>query len=102
MPDNASQYSSNAFIDRFLNGMPRALADSFSAEQLQAVQRAFGMRYAQLHSIDLRRSIGLHGRKFYVVLLVGRERRTDAAPPRYRLPCGALAAAVSAALLLLL
>jgi hypothetical protein len=93
--------SDSPFIRRFLGGMPRDMADSFTPDQLQAVQRAFGMRYATDHTVDMRRRVGLLGRKFYVVLLVGRERQGDAPPPRRLLPYGLAAVAVSAALMLL-
>jgi hypothetical protein len=102
MADHLSQLPSNPFLDRFLGGLPREVADSFTQAQLHAVQRAFGMRYAPRHALDLRRSIGLLGRRFYVVLLVGRERGTDAPPPRPWLPVGLAAAALSLGLLLLL
>ncbi len=96
-----SQLPFSPFISRFLGGLPREVADSFTPEQLDAVQRAFGMRYVQSHAVDVRRGVRLLGRRFYVVLLVGRERRGDAPPPRRMLPYGLAAVAVSAALLLL-
>jgi hypothetical protein len=98
-----AELPSDRFIAHFLDGLPSAVADSFTPAQLDAVQRAFGMRYARSHAIDLRRSVGLLGRRFYVVLLVGRERQGDARPPRAALPYGIAAAALlSAAVLLLL
>ncbi len=90
------------FIAKFLARLPQDVADSFTPEQLAAVQRAFGMRYAAPHAVDLRRSIGLLGRRFYVVLLVGRERAGESRPPRSYLPYGVAAALVSVALILLL
>jgi hypothetical protein len=101
MADHSSQLHTSPFLHHFLNGLPGELADSFSTDQLQAVQHAFGMRYAQHHAIDLRRRIPLPGGKVYVVMLIGRERRGDAAP-RAALPYRAIAAVVSVALLLLL
>jgi len=102
MTDRVSQFQSDPFIRRFLAGMPRDVADSFSPDQLAAVRRAFGMRYAQRHAVDLRRSVRLPGGKVYVVLLAGRERRGDAPPPRSSLGYGAIAALVSLAAFLLL
>jgi hypothetical protein len=101
MTDHSSQLQTNPFLGRFLKGLPGELADSFSTDQLQAVQHAFGMRYAQHHAIDLRHRILLPGGQVYVVLLIGRERRGDAAR-RPALSYGAIAAVVSVALLLLL
>ena len=97
-----SNLPSNPFVSRFLAGLPRDVADSFTAEQLQAVQRAFGMRYTSAHAVDLRRSIGLFGRRFYVVLLIGRDRPRVARPAQALLGLGAAAALVSVAALLLL
>jgi hypothetical protein len=95
------QVPNNAFTRRFLDGLPRAVADSFTPDQLDAVQRAFGMRYATEHTVDLRRAVRVFGQKFYVILLVGEERRSDAPPPRSYMPFGVAAALVSAVLLLL-
>ncbi len=97
-----SHLSSNPFIDRFLDGLPRDVADSFTPAQLQAVQRAYGMRYAVGHAVDLRRSVRLLGRRFYVVLLAGRDRHGDAPAPRAYLGYGVAAAVLSLGLLLLL
>jgi hypothetical protein len=103
MAPDLSHSSHTPFIGRFLDGMPRDVADSFTPDQLQAVQRAFGMRHATSpHAVDLRRSVGVLGRRFYVVLLMGRERTGDARPARSYLPYGVAAALVSVALILLL
>jgi hypothetical protein len=102
MPIPASQLSHDPFIRRFLDGLPRGVAESFTSDQLHAVQRAFGMRYAVPHVVDLRRTVRLLRRTFYVVLLVGRERQGEASRPPSCLPYGVAAAALSAVLLLLL
>ncbi len=65
----------NAFIARFLARVPREVAASFTPAQLQAVQRAFGMRYVMEHAIDLRHTLRLPWGRFYLVLLAGRDRR---------------------------
>ncbi|HST74341.1 MAG TPA: hypothetical protein VLJ20_03135 [Acetobacteraceae bacterium] len=65
----------DAFIARFLARVPREVAASFTPAQLQAVQRAFGMRYAVEHAVDLRRTWRLPWGRFYLVLLAGRDRR---------------------------
>ncbi len=102
MTAQATPLLDSPFIRRFLGGMPQDMADSFTPDQLQAVQRAFGMRYATEHAVDVRRRVGLLGRRFYVVLLVGRERQGDAPPPRRALPYGLAVMAASAALVMLL
>jgi hypothetical protein len=101
MAVDMSQLPTSRFLSRFLGSLPREVADSFTPEQLQAVERSFGMRYVQSHAVDVRRGVRLLGRKFYVVLLIGRERQGDAPPPRRLVPFGLAAAAVSLALLLL-
>ena len=62
----------NAFIARFLARVPREVAASFTPAQLQAVQRAFGMRYVMEHAVDLRRTWRLPW-DLYLVLLAGRD-----------------------------
>ncbi len=102
MPLDSSHLPHSRFIGRFLGGLPQDVADSFTPEQLAAVERAFGMRYAPGHAVDVRRSIGVLGRRFYLVLLLGRERTGDARRARSYLPYGVAAALVSAALILFL
>jgi hypothetical protein len=72
MPDPLTPTES--FIARFLARTPHEVAASFSHEQLVAIQRAFGMRYAMDHTLDVRRSLRLPWGRFYLVLLFGRER----------------------------
>jgi hypothetical protein len=62
-------------MDRFLQRLPLQLAESFTPEQLQAIELHFGMRYRVRHGIDWRTRIGLPFAKFYFVLLAGREQR---------------------------
>jgi hypothetical protein len=69
------QIQEQPFIRRFLRRLPSDLAASFTAEQLMAVHRLFGMRYAMAHLLDLRRTIRLPWGCFYVVLLAGRDER---------------------------
>src|SRR5271157_1166070 len=64
-----------AFIKRFLSRLPPDAANSFSAAQLAAVQRAFGMRYAVDHAVDMRRSIRLPWGRYYFILIAGRDRQ---------------------------
>ncbi len=65
---------------RFLARLPPALARSFSAEQLEAIHHAFGMRYRMDHAIDLRRTLSLPWGRFYVVFLAGPDHRRDRTP----------------------
>jgi hypothetical protein len=72
----AAVSSAQAFQSRFLARVSPEVAGSFTPEQLSAVQRAFGMRYAAMHSIDIRRTLRLPWGRFYLVLLAGRDRRS--------------------------
>lgn len=65
------------FITRFLARIPPDVAASFSPEQLAAVQRAFGMRYAMQHAVDVRRTLYLPWGRYYMVLLGGKDRRNE-------------------------
>lgn len=85
---------SEAFIARFLRQMPPEVAASFTPDQLAAVQRAFGMRYAMDHAVDVRRSVTLPWGRFYLVLLGGRDRRQEGRRPRWRAFTGCAGASV--------
>jgi hypothetical protein len=65
------------FLARFLARVPREVAASFSDALLAAIHRAFGMRYAMEHAIDIRRRLRLPWGRYYLVLLAGRDRRGD-------------------------
>jgi len=65
------------FTTRFLDRLPPALARSFSADQLDAIHHAFGARYRVDHAVDVRRTMKLPWGRFYVVILVGRDRRQE-------------------------
>ena len=62
------------FLEDFFRDLSPALARSFTDEQLRAIKMRFGARERGAHTVDLRFSIPLLRR--YVVLLMGRERRT--------------------------
>ncbi len=80
----------SVFLQRFLARVPAEVASSFSAEQLAAVQRAFGMRYTVRHAVDMRRSLALPWGRYYLVVMAGRER---ARPRRVRLAASLVVAA---------
>ena len=65
----------DAFVARFLGKIPRDIAQSFSDAQLEAVVAAFGTRRWRIHPVDIRLTIPLVGRAYYLVLLAGGERR---------------------------
>ncbi len=64
------------FLEDFFRDMSPALMHSFTDEQLHAVKMNFAARDRGAHQVDLRFSIPFLRR--YVVLLIGRERRSRA------------------------
>ncbi len=71
----SAQATDDPFIEKFFSRIPRAAAASFSAEQLSAIKMAFAARSWGSHAIDLRFSLPVLGARYYMVLLLGRERR---------------------------
>ncbi|MCW2291018.1 hypothetical protein M2262_001068 [Pseudomonas sp. BIGb0408] len=63
------------FIKGLKERLPDDLRDSFSAEQLDALQVAFGARQWGRHSLDLRGTVKLWRWRYYFVLLAGRNKR---------------------------
>ncbi|MEH2251552.1 hypothetical protein [Nostoc sp.] len=53
------------------------IANSFTDEQLKAIQRGFGSQAGARHSLDIRVSVPIPGLGFYLVLLAGSERRSQ-------------------------
>ncbi|GAB4392607.1 MAG: hypothetical protein Tsb0032_08910 [Kiloniellaceae bacterium] len=64
------------FIDHYFKRIDPRLAASFNAEQREAIKTMFGARGVAQHSVELRRSLPIGRRRYYIVLLLGRERRT--------------------------
>lgn len=61
----------------FFSRISADVARSFSPTQLDAVKRAFGARSPGVHTVDLRFSLPIGRRAWYVVFLAGRERRSS-------------------------
>ena len=93
----ASHSLADAFIARFLARVPPDLRASFTASQLTAIQRAFGMRYTMEHAVDLRRHVRLPWARYYLVVLCGRDHRPSEAAHRHSLRLHAVALAALAA-----
>jgi hypothetical protein len=71
--------SGDPFLAKFFARIPADVASSFTPAQLDAVKMAFGARSWGSHAIDIRKSFGLPlvWRRFYLVLLMGAERREE-------------------------
>lgn len=76
--------SRDPILNRLLERMPPAIAHSFTEEQLAAFQAA--MSPPHRHKIDLRLSIPLLHKRFYLICLAGPERRSRSRRLRERTP----------------
>jgi len=92
------------FLERFFSRIPREVAASFTDDQLLAVKQAFAAHGEAGHSIDLRLSFPLLFSRWYLVLILGPERRSRARrrSDRDAYPLATLGNALAALLLLLL
>lgn len=63
-------------IVRFLEKMPKRVANSFSEEQLTSIKTAIGARDWGNHKVDIRGTVKFFKWRFYYVLLLGRNRRS--------------------------
>ncbi len=68
--------TSDPFIDHYFRRIDPRLAASFTAEQREAIKTMFGARGIAKHSLEVRRSLPIGRKRFYIVFLFGRERRT--------------------------
>lgn len=69
------QNSSDTFIKHYFSRISPRVAATFTDEQKHAIKQMFGARgYAQ-HPVELRRSIPFGRNRFYLIFLLGRERR---------------------------
>lgn len=72
-----TSFTKNAALERFLKNLPENVASSFNAEQLQAMQNALQATQWRRHPVDIRLTVPLLWKKFYVVLVAGPERRSQ-------------------------
>ncbi len=70
-----ARISNESFLNHYFKRLNPAVADSFTPEQRDAIMIMFGAREIANHSLEIRRSIPFGRRRFYLVLLVGPERR---------------------------
>lgn len=68
--------SRDPFIDHYFKRIDPAVAASFTQEQRDAIKVMFGARGVAQHSVEIRRSLPIGRRRYYLVLLMGREQRT--------------------------
>lgn len=77
MPENYSNKSSSTdkFVQEFFTCISPKTASTFTDTQLIALKQAFGDRLNKRHAVDIRLSIPFFKRGFYIVLLLGKEKR---------------------------
>ena len=63
------------FLEHYFKRIDPRLAASFTPDQCAAIKTMFGARGVAKHAVELRRSIPIGKRRYYLVLLMGRERR---------------------------
>jgi len=73
----AHAFKKNAALERFLQRFPDHIAASFTPEQLQAMQTAIQTTQWRQHPVDIRLTLPLLWKRFYVVLIAGPERRSQ-------------------------
>jgi hypothetical protein len=66
----------DAFLQNMFSRMSPGAEELFSSRQIDEIRRAFGARSTGSHAIEWRTSLRLLRRSYYVVFLVGRERRS--------------------------
>ncbi len=74
--DGTSPPPRDPFIRKFLTRIPPDVAASFTPAQFDAIKLAFGARDWGAHTVDIRKSFPLFWSSFYLVLLMGRNRRS--------------------------
>lgn len=63
-------------IEKFLARVPPETAKTFTDTQLAEIKRVFSDRLTTPRRVDLRLSIPFFKRRFYLVLLIGKEKRS--------------------------
>lgn len=66
------------FFRHHFSSLDPGVAASFTPEQRRAIKMVFGARSPMRHAVDVRRSISVLGKRFYIVVLAGSERRSKA------------------------
>ncbi|MDX1574568.1 MAG: hypothetical protein R3285_00155 [Kiloniellales bacterium] len=67
--------SDDEFLAHYFRRIDPAVAASFTKEQRHALRTMFGDRGATRHAVDVRCTFPLGWRRFYLVFLLGRDRR---------------------------
>ena len=81
MSDSGSQDSgakndnADPFLANYFRRIDPKTAESFSEEQRAAIRTMFASRDIAKHAVEVRRTLGFGRKRFYLIFLLGRERR---------------------------
>ena len=64
-------------FERLADRMPPDVADSFSSEQREAIKAALILPQPSAHKIDIRHLFSILGQSYYMVFLLGKDRRAQ-------------------------
>lgn len=70
-----ARLSDDEFLAHYFRRIDPAVAASFTKEQRHAIRTMFGDRGATRHAVDIRCTFPFGWRRFYLVFLLGRDRR---------------------------
>ncbi|WP_417455063.1 hypothetical protein [Kiloniella sp.] len=73
--DRKTDSSEDPFIKHYFSRIDPDIAASFSNDQKHAIKQMFGARGYAKHPVEVRRSIPFGKHRFYLIFLLGRERR---------------------------
>ncbi len=75
MRSHSIQVDPDTFLAHYFKRIDPAVAESFTLDQRRAMVRMFATRWSEKHPVNVRKSLGFGRRRFYIVLLAGREKR---------------------------
>ena len=73
---NKNSAKPDDFLQQFFARIPPQTAATFNNAQLTALKQVFGERVTKRHAVDIRLSIPFFPRRFYLVLVLGKEKRS--------------------------
>ncbi|WP_343561093.1 hypothetical protein [Kiloniella sp. b19] len=75
--ETTKQKAAEGFLKHYFRRISPDVAQSFNKEQRAAIRTMFGDRGMASHIVEIRRSLPFFARRrFYLIFLIGRERRT--------------------------
>jgi len=70
-----SAKANHHFVRKFADAIPANIAETFSDEQLRAIIRAYGIKSWDRHAVDLRFTLPVLARTYYLVFLLDLDKR---------------------------